>query len=135
MNPPDTDVLNFIKDFVWVPFLGLVGWAWNRNEKEHEVLKIAHQKLQDNTSSGYSVLNDRVMEHIDKQVTDVRQFVIHEDLKLMAELGVQRGHIGKVFDKMEAHAIRSEDRHLETLAAIHSLANTMHIALSNKADK
>lgn len=135
-------IITFIKDFVWAPLLGLVAWAWTRNEKEHETLRQANQELADkasairqNTSDGYSTLNDRIMDHIDSQVKEVRMFVIAEDTKLMAELGVQRGHIAKIFDKMESHAQRSEDRHVETLQAIHHLATTMHQALANKQDK
>lgn len=135
MNAPDNDLLGFIKDFIWAPLLALIAWAWNRNEKEHEMLRAAQNQLKDNTSSGYSTLNDRVMEHIDKQVTEVRQFVIQEDTKLMTEVSLQRGYIGKIFDKMEAHAQRSEDRHLETMNALHTLATTMHQALATKADK
>ena len=142
MNPPDHDVLAFIKDFLWAPLLGLVAWAWHRNEKEHDMIRAAHTKamehvdhLKSNTSSGYSILNDRVMEHIDKQINEVRTFVIQEDAKLIAEISVQRGHIGKIFDKMEAQSIRSEDRHSETMQAIHHLATTMHQALAQKADR
>lgn len=129
------DIFKAIAAFVTVILLPLLGWAWNRNEKEHEAMRTLAEQVRNNTSNGYSVLNDKVMEHIDKQVTDVRHFVVQEDAKLMTELGVQRGHIGKVFDKMEAHAQRSEDRHIETMNAIHALANTMHTALAQKADK
>lgn len=132
---PDSNLLDFLKEWVILPAAVILGWAWNRNEKEHEAMREAASQIRENTSSGYSVLNDRVAEHIDKQVADVRAFVIHEDAKLMAELSVQRGHIGKLFDKMEENNRRSEDRHLETMAAIHSLATTMHTALATKADK
>jgi hypothetical protein len=139
------EALDVIKDVVgWLsaPLLGLVAWAWNQNEKEHERLRAANKELADkaaairqHTSDGYSVLNDRVMDHIDAQVKEVRMFVIAEDTKLMAEMGVQRGHIAKIFDKIEAQSQRSEDRHLETLSEIRHLANTMHQALATKADK
>lgn len=138
----DEPILNFIKDFLWAPALGVIAYAWNRNEKEHESIRLAAKEASDkaiairqHTSDGYSTLNDRIMEHIDSQVKDVRMFVVAEDTKMMAELGVQRGHIAKIFDKMELHAQRSEDRHVETLNAIHQLASTMHQALANKVDK
>ncbi len=44
------------------------------------------------------------------------------------EQNIQRSHIGKLFDKMEANSQRSEDRHHELLKAIHE-------GLSRKADK
>lgn len=135
MNPPDNDLMAFVKDFIWAPLLGLVAWAWSRNEKEHDRLRSAIEKQREQVSTGSSTLNDRIMEHIDDQVRDTRAFVVAEDAKLMAELGVQRGHIGKLFDKLEQHGLRSEDRHSETMAAIHSLATTMHQALAQKADK
>lgn len=45
-----------------------------------------------------------------------------------AELAVQRSHIAKIFDKMEAHSQRAEDRHHELLTAIHT-------GLAGKQDK
>ena len=117
------DAANFIKDWVWAPVMGLIAWAWNHNEKEHEMLRSQAEKLQGNTSTGYSVLNDRVMEHIDKQVTDVRAFVVSEDVKLMNELSVQRNHIAKLFDKLEQHSKDSFQRHIELMNAINSKAD------------
>ena len=138
MAPPETDVLSLIGDIIkWlsVPVFGLIAWGWNRNDKEHDNMALAQRNLQAEVSRGHSTLNDRIMEHIDAQVRDVRLFVIQEDTKLMAELGTQRGHIGKIFDKMEVQSKRSEDQHIETLNAIHALSNTMHQALAGKADK
>lgn len=138
----DGSVVMFIKDYLWAPLLALVAWAWNRNDKEHEMLRESVKELSEkvvntrqHTSDGYSVLNDRIMDHIDQQVKEVRMFVIAEDTKLMAELGVQRGHIAKIFDKIEAQSQRSEDRHLETLSEIRNLSTVMHMALATKADK
>ena len=138
MIPPDTDVLSLLGDIVkWLsaPMFGLIAWAWSRNQKEHDDMAQAQRNLQADVSRGHSTLNDRMMQHIDDQVREVRMFVVAEDAKLMAELGVQRGHIGKIFDKMETASKRSEDQHIETLNAIHALSNTMHLALSQKADK
>jgi hypothetical protein len=138
----DDQILTFIKDFLWAPLLGLVAWAWKTNEDAHKALAAEQKAMRDSelalrkdTSTGHSVLNDKIMEHIDDQVREVRLFVIQEDAKLMAELGTQRGHIGKIFDKMDIASKRSEDQHIETLQAIHALANTMHQSLAQKADK
>lgn len=132
---PDAEVIGFVKDWLWAPCLALVGWAWTRNEKEHDMLRSSVDSLKTNTSSGYSTLNDRIMEHMDEQVRDTRKFVQDEDAKLMAELNLQRGHIGKLFDKIDDHGKRSEDRHNEVLNELRAMTNSFHIALSQKADK
>lgn len=131
----DDPIISFIKDFLWAPVLGLVAWAWTRNEKEHDMMRQDNRRLEDSMLQSGSTLNDRIMEHIDSQISEVKSLVREEDRKLSEEQATQRGHIGKIFDKMEAHAQRSEDRHVETLNAIHSLATTMHQALAGKADK
>ena len=138
MIPPETDVLSLLGEVVkWLsaPMFALIAWAWSRNQKEHDDMALAQRTLQAEVSKGHSKLNDKIMEHIDDQVREVRLFVIQEDAKLMAELGTQRGHIGKIFDKMEADTKRREDQHIETIQAIHALSNTMHLALSQKVDK
>lgn len=135
MAVPDSTVLEVLKDWVWVPALGLISWAWKRNEKEHDDMRATATKIEENLNTLGSHLNDKLMEHIDDQVKDVRLFVIAEDAKLMAEMTTQRGHIGKIFDKMEEQGRRNEDHHIATLKAIGELANTMHTALAGKADK
>lgn len=95
MNPPEHNVIEFIKDWVWAPFLGIVAWAW------------AH-------------LNGR----IDKVAKDADD----SDTELRAEVNRQRDVAAKIFDKLEAMQIRSEDRHNELL-------NTIHRGLAGKADK
>lgn len=138
----DGTILLFIKDYLWAPLLGLIAWAWNRNEKEHESLKSKVAELADkaadirqHTSDGYSLLNDRIMNYIDVQVKETKLFVVAEDTKLLNELSTQRNHIAKIYDKLEDNSRRSEDRHLETLAEIRNLATTMHQSLATKADK
>lgn len=128
MTPPESDVLNFIKDFLWAPVLGLISWAWHRNEKEHEALRKAHEQLKDNNSSDRTIMSDKFKEHVEVRVSDAIRFAREEDLRLMDEMTTQRGHIAKIFDKLEEHARRSEDRHVEMLGAIHE-------GLSRKADK
>lgn len=44
------------------------------------------------------------------------------------EINRQRDNIAKLFDKLEEHGIRSEQRHIELL-------NALHNGLSGKADK
>lgn len=122
--------------------IALAVWAYKRNEKEHDDMRLAQKAFEDkaaaikqHTSDGYSLLNDKIMVHIDSQVRDLKAFVVTEDAKLLAESNTARGNIAKIFDKLEAQSQRSEDRHVETLNAIHTLASTMHTALATKADK
>lgn len=44
------------------------------------------------------------------------------------ELNIQRTNVAKLFDKLEEHSHRAEDRHHELLTALHQ-------GLSQKADK
>lgn len=50
------------------------------------------------------------------------------DLKNSGEIDRQRDNIAKLFDKLEEHGQRSEQRHIELL-------NALHKGLSGKADK
>jgi hypothetical protein len=142
MNSEVFDILKELLSWASGVALALVAWAWKTNAEEHKMLhaqiKEAADKTADvkqRTSDGYSTLNDRIMEHMDAQQREMRAFVMTEDAKLLAETTINRSHIAKIFDKIEAQAQRSEDRHVETLQAIHTLATTMHTALATKADK
>lgn len=131
----DEPVVSFIKDFIWAPALALIAWAWNRNEKTHEQLWDKAEKLETGMLTASSGLNDRLMEHIDVQIGEVKQLVRDEDNKLAVEQATQRGHIGKLFDKIEAHAQRSEDRHNEMMGVLRNMTESFHVALSKKQDK
>lgn len=124
---PDNDVFSFIKDWLWAPLLGLVAWAWNRNEKEHDLLKQKHDTLYQNTANGYSALNDKMMEHIDASISDIRDDQRRRSDKLA-------GHIEKLFENAEhdrkefstimaAHREDSYKRHIELLHAINAKAD------------
>lgn len=131
----DEPVISFIKDFIWGPLIGLAAWAWTRNEKEHEKLWNKAEKLETGMLTASSGLNDRLMEHIDVQINEVKTLVKEEDNKLAVEQATQRGHIGKLFDKIEAHAQRSEDRHNEMMGVLRNMTESFHVALSKKQDK
>lgn len=95
----DGEVFNTIKGIAsWASTiaLALIGWAWKLNAEEHKDLR-------------------RQIKEADEKT---RAYVDSEVAKLMAELTVQRGHIAKLFDKLEAHGQRSEDRHIEVLHAL-----------------
>jgi len=124
----EPSMIELIKDWVLVPLAGVAAWAWNHNEAEHKAIREAHEKLKESSSQGASRLNDKLMEHVDYRVNDAIKFAREEDSRLMNEMETQRGHIAKIFDKLEEHARRSEDRHVEMLGAIHE-------GLARKADK
>lgn len=131
----DESVIAFIRDWLWAPVMGLVAWAWNRNEKEHEMLRATSEQLQKYASESQSSLHDRFATNIENRMQEMRDFVRDEDRKLSEEILISRGHIAKLFDKLEEHGQRSEDRHLETLKEIRILSTDMHKALAQKADK
>lgn len=131
----DDAVMHFIKDWLWAPLLGLIAWAWQRNEKEHEMLWATNKELQKYASDSQSSLHDRFATNMENRMQEMRDFVKEEDHKLSEEILISRGHIAKLFDKLEEHGKRSEDRHLETLKEIRNLASDMHKGLAQKADK
>jgi hypothetical protein len=109
-----------------------LAWAWNKNEREHEMLRTSHENLRTNQSTGYSTLNDRVMVHVDERVEEVKT----EHGKRIDKIN---GHIEKLFENAEkdraafrdaltAHSQQSTERHIELMRAIHT-------GLAGKADK
>lgn len=64
--------------------------------------------------------NDRLNDHKRQSADDLK--------RLEAEMMLQRGNVAKIFDKLEQHSQRAEDRHHELLTALHS-------GLAAKADK
>ena len=128
-------VFSFIRDWLWAPALALIAWAWTRNEKEHDMMRETTQKLQEYATASQSSLHDRFATNVETRMQEMREFVRDEDHKLSEEILISRGHIAKLFDKLEEHGKRSEDRHLETLKEIRILSSDMHKALAQKADK
>jgi hypothetical protein len=63
-----------------------------------------------------------------KRVDDLRLYVDKQDDEISSEVSRQRDVSAKIFDKLEEHARRSEDRHVEVLKALHR-------GLDGKADK
>lgn len=131
----DDHVFNFIREWLWAPALALIGWAWTRNEKEHDMLWKKAEKLETGMLTASSGLNDRLLEHIDVQVRETRAFVVSEDTKIIAEVTRGRDIQAKIFDKLEENARRSDDRHTEVMSSIHNLAMAMHEGLAKKVDR
>lgn len=128
----EADAFSFIKDYIWVPASALVGFFWKHNERQHEKLWEATEALRNHTSDGYSTLNDRVMEHIDGTVAEIKD----ENRRRIDKMDE---HITKLFenaekdratfrDALDNYARRSEERHIELL-------QTIHVGLAQKADK
>lgn len=142
----DDSVMNFIRDYLWAPLLGLVTWAWNRNEREHKEMRDDIASVRKDASDSHSVLMDRIVTHVDSSVKEAITFMKEEDKKLGDETALMRTHITKLFENAERdrsefrdllmhHVQRSEDRHIELLKGQQDLINTIHVGLSKKADK
>ena len=131
MTPNEFSILDFIKDFLWAPALGLIAWAWNRNQKEHDDLRESHDKLSDSTHTGHSTLNDKIMEYVDTVVGDMkdeqrrRSDRMNDNIvKLFENAEKDRKEFSNV---MAAHREDSYKRHIELLQAIHSKADRKDI--------
>lgn len=127
MNPPDNDIFTFIKDWLWMPLIALIGWAWHHNETAHDTLRKAQEKLQQNTANGYSVLNDRMMTHVDDKFEDVKS-------DAGKRIDTVNSHITKLFENAERdraefsktmadHREDSFKRHIELMTAINAKAD------------
>jgi hypothetical protein len=117
----EPSILELIKDWVIVPLITFFAWSWDRNEKEHKAIRDAHEKLKEESSKGTSKLNDKFMEHIDYRVNEAIKLAREEDSRIMV-------HMERIALKLDEHASRSEERHIEQMKAIHE-------GLSRKADK
>lgn len=138
----DDSLVELVKWIVTVVLIPVLIWFWRKHEQEHEAIDKTHEalwaktdKLEIGMLTASSGLNDRIMEHIDTQVRDTREFVVAEDNKIIIEVTRQRDITAKIFDKLEENNRRSEDRHTEQMTAIHNLAMAMHEGLAKKADK
>lgn len=107
MTPPEEfGALKWLLDHAWAVVIGLVGVVWKQQG--------ATIKSQGDAAAEALASHGR---------EDERQFkALHDEQQL------QRGHIAKIFDKLEANSLRAEDRHNE-------LMKTIHQGLSSKADK
>lgn len=109
------ELLKEIAGWLSAPLIGLVVWAYKKNEEEHKMLFSANSQLRQDASDGHSKLMDKFMEHVDDKNRETLGYVRAEDKKLMEEVLIQRQNIAKLFDKIESHAQRSEDRHRELM--------------------
>ena len=138
----DDSVIEVGKWVVGVVVVPALAWFWRKHEQEHDSIKRTHKaiwaktdKLEEGMLTASSGLNDRLVEHIDVQVRDTKAFVVAEDNKIIAEVTRQRDVSAKIFDQLAENNRRSEDRHNETMGAIHNLAMAMHEGLAKKVDR
>ena len=91
------------------------------------MLRQKQESLYQNTANGYSTLNDKMMEHLDGSITEIRDDQRRRSDKLA-------GHIEKLFENAEhdrkefstvmaAHREDSYKRHIELLHAINAKAD------------
>lgn len=93
-----------IIDYAWALVGGLLMIIWGM--------------LNHRISTNHKVINDRLTEH--KESVDTRfQGIDHEQ-------DIQRGHIAKIFDKLEEHSQASVNRHIELLNALHDQNRKNH---------
>jgi hypothetical protein len=102
----DFNVMAWLWDHAWTAFIALGGLVWKQNRAAMEA-----QRLE---------AANALKAHMEED-----QRTIHS---LLEEQSIQRSHIGKIFDKIESHSLRAEDRHHELLKALHE-------GLRSKADK
>lgn len=125
---PDNDILSFIKDWLWAPLLGLIGWAWSRNEKAHDMLWSKHDAIREDASKGHSLLNDRLMEHIDAQVADVKDQNRRQSDKFA-------DHITKLFENAEKDRQRYNEQFSTMQRDIADKHAKLVEAIYNRGDK
>lgn len=70
-----------------------------------------------------------------KRMDRIEQDIAEKEKSHNAEMGRQRDNIAKLFDKLEEHARRSEDRHREILSKQSDLMVALHTGLAGKADR
>jgi uncharacterized membrane protein YccC len=116
MTPPDFDLLDFIKTFIWAPALALAAWAWSRNEKEHDMIRESHEKLSTKTSD---YVDSALGEFKDEQRRRSDKLANHIE-KLFSNAELDRKEFSKV---MADHREDSYKRHIELLHAINAKAD------------
>lgn len=106
-QPADPSFTAWLLEHLWVPAIALIGVVWRLLLSIIKSQgKAASDALMAHAASASAALEAHAKD-------DERQFRnLHEELML------QRSHIGKLFDKLDAHARRSEDRHAEVLTTM-----------------
>ena len=88
-------------DYAWLAFCGLVAVIW----------AMLNAKIKDNKTHHEKELHTAVV-NLEQRIASVDD-----------EADTQRGHIAKLFDKLEQHSNDSFKRHIELMNAINSKAD------------
>ena len=107
----------FIKEFVWAPLIGLIGWGWHHVNKRN-----------DDLSSRLDKNEVDMRMHTDDRYSQSLAYTDRRSAEMNMEIDRQRDVSAKIFDKLEVMQRRGEDRHTELL-------NALHHGLSTKVDK
>ena len=114
----------FIKEFVWAPLIGLIGWGWhhvNKRIDDSESKISQHDHKMKRCEAGMRM-------HAEDRHSQTMIYIDKRSYELNTEIDRQRDVSAKIFDKLEMMQKRGEDRHLELLHALHQ-------GLSTKVDK
>jgi hypothetical protein len=114
----------WLLDKVWLVAIAFVGFVWKTNDKQ---LAANRQASDDGIAAARKSASDALATH---KAEDEKEFRTLND-----ELHLQRGHIGKLFDKLEENGRRSEERHRELMERAHDGHRELLMALNSKVDK
>ena len=118
------EALFIVKEFIWAPLIGLIGWGWHHVNKR---IDDSDSKINQNSQKMERCEAD-MRTHADERHSQTMIYVDKRSFELNMEIDRQRDVSAKIFDKLENMQKRGEDRHLELLHALHE-------GLSKKADK
>jgi hypothetical protein len=108
MNGEEANWTKTALQYLWAPFLALIGLVFKLQEGKFKA------QVDAATAAAKSAGENASQALIRHSLDDEKQFdAVHGELQTL------RGHIGKIFDKLEEHSRRSEDRHLEMLKSLH----------------
>lgn len=118
------EALLIVKEFIWAPLIGLIGWGWHHVNKR---IDDSDAKISQSYSKMERCEADMRI-HADDRHSQSMAYIDKRYFEVDTEMGRQRDVSAKIFDKLENMQKRGEDRHLELLHALHE-------GLSKKADK
>lgn len=124
MNGEEAGITKWAFQLLWAPFLALIALVWKQQEKAFKA------QVDSATAAVKSQGEAQSQALIRHALDDEKQFeAVHEELQ------TQRGHIGKLFDKLEENGRRSEERHRELMERAHDGHRELLMALNSKVDK
>jgi hypothetical protein len=112
-----TSILIKVADWAWAGAMALWLFSWRHHNGRVD-------KLEATTTENHKTLDKK----IEDKTTSTAKYVDSVGSMIMSEVNRQRDTSAKIFEKLEEHAQRSENRHLELLKALHE-------GLARKADK